>query len=85
MLGRLRFSVDEAIEHYSLLAERVFSKVKIAGDGKFKASELENVVKKIVWTATQDKDARMMDPRPEDEVCRTYVPSHVWPYKSIRN
>jgi hypothetical protein len=73
MLGRLRMSVDEAIEHYGLLSEQVFSKVKSTGDGKFMASKLEQVIKKIVCDVTQDTETRMLDLRPEHEVCRTYV------------
>ena len=77
MLGRLQMSVDEAIEHYCLLTEQVFSTVKITGEGRFKASELEKVIKKIVWVATQDTEARMLDPRAENEKCRTYVPTPI--------
>ena len=82
MVGRLQMSVDEAIEYYCLLAEQVFSTVKITGEGRFKASELEKVIKKIVWVATQDTEARMLDPRTENEACRTYVLTLIL---SIRN
>jgi hypothetical protein len=74
MLRRLRTSIDEAIEHYGVLSEQVFSKVKSTGDGKFKASKLENVIKKIVGDVTQDMEARMLDPRSDNEVCRTCIP-----------
>ena len=74
MLGRLHMSVDEAIERYGLLAEKVFSTVKTAGDGKFMASKFEKVIKKIVHDVTQDTEARMLDPRLDNEVCRTCVP-----------
>jgi len=73
MLGRLRMSVDEAIEYYGLLSQQVFSKVKSFGDGKFMASKLEKVIKNIIRNVTQDADTRMMDLRPDNEVCRTCV------------
>ena len=74
MLGRLQMSVPEAIQHYGTLAQRVFSNAKlVGGDGKFKASKLEEVIKEIVQAKTGDPDALMMDPRPEGEVCRTYA------------
>jgi hypothetical protein len=74
MLGRLRMSVTEAIEHYGTLAQRVFSDAKlIGGDGKFKASKLEEVIKEIVEAKTGRADELMMDPRPEGEACKTYA------------
>jgi hypothetical protein len=74
MLGRLRMSVTEAIEHYGALAERVFSDAKlIGGDGKFKATKLEDIIKEIVEAKTGRADELMMDPRPEGEACRTYA------------
>ena len=73
MLGRLRMSVDEAINHYGVLSKQVFSKVKLTGDRKFMASELEKVIKNIVGDVTQDTEERMMDPRSDGKLCRTYV------------
>ena len=66
-------SVDEAIDHYGVLSKQVFSKVKLTGDGKFMASELEKIIKKIVGDVTQDAEARMMDPQSDGKLCRTYV------------
>lgn len=49
LLGRLRFSVPEAIDKYRLLAEQVFSEKKYRGkDGTFKASNLERAIKETV-------------------------------------
>ena len=73
MLGRLRMSVAEAIECYGTLAERVFSTTKRIGDGRFKASKLEEVIKEIVREKLGDPDARMLDARPESDGCKTYV------------
>ena len=73
MLGRLQLSIDEAIEHYCVFSKQVFSKSKRGGDDTFKASELEKAIKTIVYAATQDTEARMMDPRTGDNWCKTYV------------
>ena len=74
MLGRLRMSVSDAIRCYDSFSEKVFSKgKKVVGDGKFKASILEDVIKEIVEEKTGDTDTRMMDSRPEQESCKTYV------------
>jgi hypothetical protein len=73
MLGRLQMSVPEAIEHYGMLALKVFSNTKMGGHGRFKASKMEQVIKEIVQAKTGDPEALMMDPRQEDEVCRTYA------------
>lgn len=70
MLGRLRMSVDDAICAYTALAKKVFSKVKIRGDGKYKATNLEAAVRKIVEKYTHDPEATMLDLRPEDTICR---------------
>jgi hypothetical protein len=72
MLGRLQMSMTEAITHYGTLAHRVFSDVRlIGGDGKFKASKLEKVIKEIVKKKAGHPDELMMDPRLEGEACKT--------------
>jgi hypothetical protein len=77
MLGRLRMSTTEAIEHYGTLAQRVFSDAKlVGGEGRFKASKLEDAIKEIVEKKTGRADEPMMDPRPEGEACKTYVAPH---------
>ncbi|KDQ57927.1 hypothetical protein JAAARDRAFT_34743 [Jaapia argillacea MUCL 33604] len=76
MLGRLRMSVDEAIAAYGRLAESVFSEKKWMGqDGMFKKTNLEKAIKDIVGKATSppNPEVRMLDPRPEKEVCKTFV------------
>jgi hypothetical protein len=73
MLGRLRMSVDDAINHYDSFAKTVFSEgKKTVGEGNFKASVLEDVIKNIVKTKTGDADTRMMETS-SDAVCKTYV------------
>jgi hypothetical protein len=74
MLGRLRMSVDQAIEAYGTFASQVFSERKPPWkDGMFKARNLEKAIKAIIQESTGDPDARMFDPRPSSEVCKTYV------------
>jgi hypothetical protein len=76
MLGRLQMSVTEAITHYGTLAQSVFSDARlIGGDGKFKASKLEEVIKEIVEKKAGHPDELMMDPRLEGEACKTYAVS----------
>ena len=75
MLGRLQMSVAEAIEDYGTLTRKVFSDARlIGGDGKFKASNLEDAIKEIVKKKAGRADELMMDPRPN--ACKTYVVPH---------
>ena len=71
MLGRLQMDVDTAIKHYDDLAAQVFSDVKAwGGDGKFKATKLEKVMKYVVETVTGDSESPLL----EDDrtaACRT--------------
>ncbi|KAJ7440029.1 FabD/lysophospholipase-like protein [Mycena latifolia] len=74
MLGRLRMSVEDAIQAYDTLAQEVFSEMKHFGqDGKFKASQLEAAIQKIVKenSASQDPEEPMKDPLGRDAICRT--------------
>lgn len=75
MLGRLRLSVDDAITHYSQFAKYVFSEKKWKGqDGTFKATKLEEAIKKIVASSGGwQVDERMKDSLPEHEICKTYI------------
>jgi 16S rRNA A1518/A1519 N6-dimethyltransferase RsmA/KsgA/DIM1 with predicted DNA glycosylase/AP lyase activity len=77
MLGRLRLTVDDAIDQYGQLARQVFSKrkKKLRASDKdlmFKANELEEAIKKIVksYGLEGSADEQMMDPRPVDQVCK---------------
>jgi len=76
MLGRLRLTIDEAIEQYGQFARYVFSDKKWMGqDGTFKATKLEEIIKKIVkaYGVEGSADERMMDLRPVDQVCKSFV------------
>jgi hypothetical protein len=73
MLGRLRLTIDEAIEQYGQFARYAFSDKKWKGqDGTFKATKLEEIIKKIVKTygVRGSADERMMDLKPVDQVCK---------------
>lgn len=69
MLGRLRMDVGTAIKHYNHLAKQVFSDKKRRGDGKFKATKLEEVIKSVVETETRDPESPLLDD--QARVCRT--------------
>ena len=57
MLGHLRMGVDTAIDAYNDLAQQVFSDQKgWAGDGRFKVTKLEEVIKSIVQGVTGDPE-----------------------------
>ena len=72
MLGRLQMSVNEAITHYGILTQRVFSDPRLFGrDWRFKASKLETELKEIVKKKTGQPDELMMDKRSEGKVCKT--------------
>ncbi|KAJ7033029.1 hypothetical protein C8F04DRAFT_636243 [Mycena alexandri] len=72
MLGRLRMDVDTAIMCYDHLAKEVFSEVKRGlGDGKFKASKLEEVIKSTVAEMTGDSETPLLERG--EAFCRTFV------------
>ena len=65
-------SIDDAIDCYCNLSKEVFSAKQIGGDGKFKASKLEEVLKRVIELQTGNADERMMDTRSDGRVCKTY-------------
>ncbi|KAF8961360.1 acyl transferase/acyl hydrolase/lysophospholipase [Flammula alnicola] len=73
MLGRLRMDVDKAIKCYDDLAKDVFSDPKRwGGDGKFKATKLEEAIKSVVKDVTGDSESPLLEGN-EAGVCRTFV------------
>jgi len=77
MLGRLRLSVDDAIEHFVHFTENVFSDKKgafsIRHQAMFKASKFEKIMKEILSSldaAGYNENARMLD---QTSGCRTCV------------
>lgn len=71
MLGRLRMCIDDAIAAYVELSKDIFSKKQSFRDGKYSAKGLEAAVKKIVEEHAGDTGPGIMDPVPEDKICRT--------------
>jgi len=73
MLGRLRMTVDECIDAYTTLSDRVFEKkshrITIKGklQGRFDGAELERAVKTIVVNRGLGEDALLKDP---DSPCK---------------
>ena len=67
-------SVEQAITCYGTLAGLVFSNMKQSwGDGRFKASQLEKVIKEIVKEQTGQEDERMMGMPPHNRGCKTWA------------
>jgi len=65
-------SMEMAISCYGTVTRLVFSDMKqIGGDGKFKASKLEQVVKNIVKEQTYEENEPMMGTSPHGKGCKT--------------
>ena len=62
MLGRLRMDVETAIKHYNTLVKDVFSHSKRwQGEGKFKATRLEEAIKAMVKDTTGDSESPLLE------------------------
>ena len=67
MLGRLKMSIDESINAYLSLSDRVFQKkrhrltTKGNVQGRFDSDELERAVKKVVITQGLQEDTLLKD------------------------
>lgn len=66
-------SVDDAISCYENLSEKIFSDMKRLGDGRYKATTSENVIKNMVKEKLGDPDAPLFDDGSGGKVCKTYV------------
>ncbi|KAF8544998.1 FabD lysophospholipase-like protein, partial [Trichophaea hybrida] len=74
MLGRLRMSTKEALDEYNKLAGYVFGERKWAfQDGYFKATRLEEAIKKIIQKYAPDGDTGEMLESRDDSVCKSFV------------
>ncbi|QRW09803.1 kinesin light chain [Ceratobasidium sp. AG-Ba] len=76
MIGLLGMDIDAAIAAYSRLIEHVFSDKKMlttSGSGTYKASRLEEELKKIVRDATGDENTRMMESVGDTNKCQVMV------------
>ncbi|KDQ51869.1 hypothetical protein JAAARDRAFT_102817, partial [Jaapia argillacea MUCL 33604] len=73
MLGPLRMSVADAMTAYGRMSEEVFSETKWKGrDSTFKASKLEDFLKKTITGRLGDPQARMLDFSRSDP-CKMFV------------
>jgi len=67
MLGRLRMSVDDSIDAYLSLSDRIFQKkrhrVTVKGNiqGRFDSEELARAVKEVVTAQELQEDALLKD------------------------
>jgi hypothetical protein len=67
MLGRLRMSIDECIDAYLSLSDRIFQKKKhritITGDiqGRFDSEELAQAIREVVTGQGLQEDALLKD------------------------
>ena len=71
MLGHPQMDVDTAIAYYNNLAMEVFSASKCwPGDGRFKATKLEEVIKSVVGDVTSNPKEPLLEIS-DSPVCRT--------------
>ena len=77
MLGRLRMTVDECIDAYVLLSDRIFQKqrhrvtIKGQAQGRFNSGELEQAIKEIVARQGLAEEALLKDA--SDAKCKVWV------------
>ncbi|KAI5836290.1 FabD/lysophospholipase-like protein [Schizophyllum commune Tattone D] len=69
LLGRLRLSIETAIECYARLVRQVFAQIK--GDGSFPVTPLEKVLKEVSRRYGDGEDTPIIDTQPV--VCKTFV------------
>ena len=63
--------IDTAIKHYDIMVKYVFSDPKgRLGNGRFKATVLEEAIKSIVRDITGDSESPLLE-QTESTVCRT--------------
>jgi hypothetical protein len=67
MLGRLRMSIDDCIDAYLSLSDRIFQKkrhrITVRGDiqGRFDSDELAGAVQEVILAQGLSKDALLKD------------------------
>ena len=77
MLGRLKMSVDDCIEAYLSLSDKVFQKkrgkLSLVGkiQGRFDSAELEQAIKRVVKGQRLEENALLQDDL--DAPCKVYV------------
>ncbi|CUA77838.1 Nephrocystin-3 [Xenopus laevis] [Rhizoctonia solani] len=70
MLGRLRMPIDKAIPEYAKLAKEVFQDTKLSGTTMYKATKLQDALKRMIREATGDEEEMMNEVR-EDNGAKT--------------
>ncbi|KAL1695116.1 acyl transferase/acyl hydrolase/lysophospholipase [Schizophyllum commune] len=68
LIGRLRLTMDEAIECYTRLVERVFLRTKA---GRFRDAPLEEILREICYHFGDGSDTQMLGQR--GPLCKTFV------------
>ncbi|CUA77298.1 Nephrocystin-3 [Xenopus laevis] [Rhizoctonia solani] len=72
MLGRLRMPIEKAISEYAKLAKDVFQDTKLSGTTMYKATKLQDALKRMIREVTGD-EGEMMSERREYTGCKTVV------------
>ncbi|EUC61098.1 patatin-like phospholipase, partial [Rhizoctonia solani AG-3 Rhs1AP] len=72
MLGRLKLSIDKAIEEYAKLVKQVFQQKKMSGPAMYKQTKLQEALKTIVREATKNEEEKMSEGQ-ENNRCKTLV------------
>lgn len=70
LLGRLRMSVDDAIQAYLTLSSKALSGTKWFETQNYRTSKLEEVLREIICMRTGNGDYRMVSARSK---CKVYV------------
>lgn len=69
LLGRLGFTVEEAVEHYIRIAEVAFSSNEMTSDQRM--DKLKKVVEEVVQAADLEPHAKMEDSDTRGGNCKT--------------
>ncbi|CAE6388418.1 unnamed protein product [Rhizoctonia solani] len=72
MLGRLKLSVDKAIEEYARLVKEVFKDKKMGGPTMYKQTKLQEALKTIIREAAKDEEEKMNEAQGNNG-CKTVV------------
>ncbi|KEP51233.1 kinesin light chain [Rhizoctonia solani 123E] len=70
MLGRLRLSVDKAIEEYVKLVKQVFQQKKMSGPAMYRQTKLQEALKTIIREATKNEGEKMSEGQ-DNKGCKT--------------
>ncbi|CAE6468299.1 unnamed protein product [Rhizoctonia solani] len=73
ILGRLRMSIDEAIESFEWIMREIFSAKKLFGTGAFKSTTLREAIIKVIRKATGNGNERMLEEGSGETSSKTMV------------